>query len=105
MPGSSIVGINGDAIYSSYLPQWALPQQQGGVDDGKAGRLRLQGYLDSPVPTPATRAARDTLRDKALKAGVQLNADAVMDQAAFDFEFTYQDDQPTSYTEATAEEA
>ncbi|WP_145012441.1 hypothetical protein [Kocuria salsicia] len=105
MPGSSIVGINGDAIYSSYLPQWALPQEQGGVDDGKAGRLRLQGYLDAPVPTPTTRAARDTLRDKALKAGAQLNADAVMDQAAFDFEFTYQDDQPTSYTETTAEEA
>ena len=61
--------------------------------------------MTAPRSSPATRAARDTLRDKALKAGVQLNADAVMDQAAFDFEFTYQDDQPTSYTEATAEEA
>ena len=97
LPGSSIVGINGDAVYTSHLPQWALPIEDGGADDGKAGRLRLQGYLPGPVPTPITRAQRDKLRDQAARAGAGISPEALMDQASFDFEFQYQNDDPDVY--------
>lgn len=97
MPGSSIIGINGDAIYSSHLPQWALPTDQGGADDGKPGRLRLQGHLPDQVKTPVTRDQRDKLRDQALARGADVSSADLIDQATFDFEFEYQDDRPDRF--------
>lgn len=99
LPGGSILGINGDAIYTSQLPTWALPTEQGGADDGRAGRLRLQGHLRGPVTTPATRSERDKLRDKANKAGADIDPELLMDTAAFGFEFTYQEDEAARYSE------
>lgn len=89
MPGQSIIGINGDAIYSTYLPQWALPVEHGGADDGKAGRLRVQGFLNQQVKTPETRTARDRLRDRAQKSE--------FDFAEFTNEFMPIDDNPANY--------
>lgn len=96
IPGEHIIGIHGDAIYTSQLPVWALPVGDGGADDGKAGRLRLQGYLPGPHPVPVTRAERDALRDKALDHGTA-TPDQIVDQAAFIFEWDSPDDTPTSY--------
>lgn len=99
LPGNSILGINGDAVYTSHLPQWALPVEQGGADDGKAGRLRLQGYLSGPIRTPITRTERDKLRDQASRSGANVNPELLVDQAAFDFEFAYQNDDASAYSE------
>ncbi|WP_181032613.1 MULTISPECIES: hypothetical protein [unclassified Arthrobacter] len=99
LPANSILGINGDAVYTSHLPRWSLPTDQGGADDGKAGRLRLQGYLPGPIKTPVTRSERDKLRDQANKAGVNVTPELLMDQATFDFEFTYQNDDAAAYAE------
>lgn len=66
---STLIGINGDAIYTSELPTWALPTEHGGGDDGKVGKLRLEGVVASTVMTPDSLAARDRLRDRAKKAG------------------------------------
>lgn len=99
LPANSILGINGDAVYTSRLPRWALPTDQGGADDGKAGRLRLQGYLPGPIKTPVTRSDRDKLRDLALRAGADVSKKMLVDQATFDFEFTYQNDDPSAYSE------
>lgn len=67
---ATLIGINGDALYTSYVPTWALPVDQGGGDDGKQGRLRLQGYLPGPLTTPATAEVRNRLRKRAEAAGV-----------------------------------
>lgn len=96
MPGNTIIGINGDAIYSSELPRWALPVEHGGADDGKAGRIRVQGYIDTPVKTPETRVARDRLRAKAQKSE--------FDAAQFTDEFLPIDDLGTSYEIGNEEE-
>ena len=61
-------------------PQWSLPVERGGGDDGKIGRMRLQGWLDGPIKTPLTEADRNTLRQKAAARGV--------DGAFSDHEFT-----------------
>lgn len=66
---SQLLGINGDAIYTTTVPRWALPVEQGGFDNGKAGRLRVQGYLPGPLPVPTTRAARDVLMHRAEVSG------------------------------------
>lgn len=96
MPGNTIIGINGDAIYSSELPRWALPVEHGGADDGKAGRIRVQGYIDTPVKTPETRVARDRLRAKAQKSE--------FDAAQFTDEFLPIDDLGTNYEIGNEEE-
>lgn len=83
VPANTLLGINGDAIYTSFVPEWAKPTQYGGGDDGRMGRLRLQGVLDN-VKTPITRDERDKLRVKAVKAGT--------DSAFFDAEFTTPED-------------
>ena len=70
VPAHTLLGINGDAIYTSEVPRWALPVEHGGADDGKTGRLRLQGYIEGPVKTPATRDERDRLREKAVRQGI-----------------------------------
>jgi len=100
LPGDSIIGINGDAIYTTATPPtWALPADQGGADDGKAGRLRLQGHLDGPLKVPTTRAERDKLREKAQQAGTELSPEDFVDQAAFRFEFDQITDNPDDYQE------
>lgn len=67
---TTLLGINGDAIYTTELPRWALPVDSGGADDGKTGRLRLQGYLDQNVKTPVTLDARNKLRARAERKGI-----------------------------------
>lgn len=70
MDPSTLLGINGDAIYSTQVPTWALPVTAGGGDDGKVGRLRLKGVLEGKIPTPTTLEARNVLRAKAEAKGV-----------------------------------
>lgn len=67
LPAEAIIGIQGDAIYvhSSTVPQWCLPTVQGGLDDGKPGRLRVKGIVrDCPRPESMAQARRwiDTTR-------------------------------------------
>ncbi|MGF0118795.1 hypothetical protein ACQFYA_21080 [Promicromonospora sp. Marseille-Q5078] len=70
MDPATLIGINGDAIYSSVVPNWAQPvDQPDGGDDGRVGRLRLKGVLHD-VPTPLDLHARNELRAKAEAAGV-----------------------------------
>lgn len=71
IPPDAIIGINGDALYTTYVPHWALPVDQGGGDDGKTGRMRLQGYLPGPLPTPTSSEARNRLRKRAEAAGTE----------------------------------
>lgn len=98
LPGSSIIGINGDAIYTTEMPSWAIPTAHGGTDDGKAGRLRLQGFIDGPLVTPSARSQRDKLRDRAMKEAAQSIAyEDLMDQVAFESEFAVVDDSAESY--------
>ena len=63
-PGQ-LIGVNGDALYLTAVPQAALPTEQGGGDDGKVGRLRVKGWIGEPMPVPATTEARNTLRGRA----------------------------------------
>jgi hypothetical protein len=65
----TLIGINGDAIYTSTLPTWSLPVERGGADDGKTGRMRLQGFIPEPVALPDTLSKRDALRKKAESLG------------------------------------
>jgi hypothetical protein len=67
---TTLIGLNGDAIYTTSLPDWALPTSHGGGDDGKTSRLRLKGYIRGSFTTPATRAQRDSLRTRSEKAGL-----------------------------------
>lgn len=67
---TTLLGINGDAIYTTTLPRWALPTAAGGGDDGEVGRMRLQGALSGPLATPASTGERNRLRAKAEQAGV-----------------------------------
>lgn len=66
----TLLGINGDAIYTTEIPRWALPVENGGGDDGRTGRLRMQGFLEGPLPTPTTLEERDKLRLKSQRAGL-----------------------------------
>ncbi|MBO1270003.1 hypothetical protein J1902_18945, partial [Arthrobacter sp. PO-11] len=68
VPGNTLLGINGDAIYTTFVPGWAKPARYGGGDDGRIGRLRLQGVLEN-VKTPLSREDRDRLRVRAVRAG------------------------------------
>lgn len=65
----TLLGIEGDAIYTSAAPPWALPVEHGGGDDGKEGRIRLQGFLQGEMKTPVTKDQRDVLKKKADAAG------------------------------------
>lgn len=94
LPGHSIIGINGDAIYSTEVPTWALPIEQGGADDGKTGRLRLQGHLTGGQPAPATRAERDKLKERAVSNGTEVEPE---DQTSFAFEWHTPADDAANY--------
>jgi hypothetical protein len=73
MAPGDIIGVFGDAVYSTDIPWWSLPSggagAQPGGDDGRAGRLRLKGILED-VPVPVTIAARNELREQAEIAGL-----------------------------------
>lgn len=69
MPPSTLIGIQGDALFTTSLPSWSLPVANGGGDDGKTGRLRLQGYLNGSYTIPETRRQRAALQSRAEKAG------------------------------------
>lgn len=100
LPGETIIGINGDAIYTTATPPaWCLPEDQGGADDGKAGRLRLQGHLLGPLRPPKTRAERDKLREKAQQAGTDFSPEDLVDQATFNLEFDTTIDSADAYQE------
>lgn len=77
VPGHTLIGVRGDAIYTTELPTWSLPVEHGGADDGAIGRMRLQGFLEGPMKTPAGEAERNTLRAKAAKQGVEVAFDSV----------------------------
>lgn len=66
----TLLGINGDAIYTTEIPRWALPTENGGGDDGKTGRLRMQGFLAGPLKTPVGLDERDRLRARSQRAGL-----------------------------------
>lgn len=91
LPRSSIIGINGDAVYTTEMPEWALPTDRGGADDGKPGRLRLQGYLPGPVKTPRTTEERNQLRLRAQKQGADIGVGDTVDQATLPLEFDHND--------------
>ncbi|MCT1812775.1 hypothetical protein M3B61_11540, partial [Micrococcus luteus] len=42
----------------------------GGGDDGRVGRMRLQGFVPGPLKIPEDEAARNRLRAKAARLGV-----------------------------------
>lgn len=69
VPADSLIGVNGDAVYTTEIPRWALPARFGGGDDGRIGRLRIKGILDTPHTTPVLLARRDALRTQSEKAG------------------------------------
>lgn len=71
----TLIGVQGDALYTTSLPEWSLPTERGGLDDGKPGRLRLKGFLDHPdAPVPTTVAARLRLARSAEAAGLSMIA-------------------------------
>lgn len=67
----TLLGVYGDALYTSVVPDWSLPTEYGGGDDGKVGRLRLQGIVKGRLTFPDTLDRRDKLRAKAAKNGPQ----------------------------------
>lgn len=68
---TTLLGINGDAIYTTDLPTWSLPTAAGGGDDGRVGRMRLQGLLEGSIATPTGTAERNKLRARAEQAGIE----------------------------------
>lgn len=73
---STLLGINGDALYLTAIPPAALPVAAGGGDDGREGRLRVKGWIPGPMTPPPTTEARNTLRAKAEALGVPESAAA-----------------------------
>lgn len=70
VPPETLIGINGDAIYTTALPPWALPEHAGGGDDGQPGRLRIQGGLPRPQNAPLDRDELNRLRIRAEREGI-----------------------------------
>lgn len=64
MPADTICGVYGDAIHTTAIPSWARSVDDGGLDDGKPGRLRVKGGVAGPFPTPATTSKRYKLLGK-----------------------------------------
>jgi hypothetical protein len=69
VPPHTLIGVNGDALYTTELPAWSKPVERGGGDDGKTGRLRLKSFIRGSFMTPTSIEARDALRARADKAG------------------------------------
>ena len=66
---SELIGIQGDAIYTTRIQPWTLPESRGGADDGANGRIRIKGYLPGPLPAPQTVDVRQQLSNQAEIAG------------------------------------
>ena len=69
LPGSSIIGVQGDAVYTTMIPAWSIPTVRGGGDDGKTGRLRIKGTISGTIATPITIQDRDRLKARTEQAG------------------------------------
>lgn len=63
-PGQ-LIGIQGDAIYTTDVVPWTLPAEFGGIDDGRNGKLRIKGVLPGPLATPHTLQERQDLSNLA----------------------------------------
>lgn len=66
---AQLIGIQGDAIYTTEIQPWTLPEASGGADDGANGRIRLKGYLPGPITPPPTIDVRQELSNQAEEAG------------------------------------
>ena len=64
-----LIGIQGDAIYTTQPQPWTFPIANGGIDDGANGRLRIKGYLAGPIPAPMSIDARQQLSNQAEENG------------------------------------
>lgn len=71
VPPHELIGIQGDAIYTSTIQDWTLPVPIGGGDDGRTGRIRLKGYLPGPLPAPVDVMTRQRLSREAETNGWQ----------------------------------
>ena len=71
---AQLIGVNGDALYLTAVPQACLPTERGGGDDGKVGRLRVKGWIGEPMPAPPTTEARNVLRGRAEAYGLPADA-------------------------------
>lgn len=69
LPGPSIIGVQGDAVYTTMIPAWSIPTVRGGGDDGKTGRLRIKGTISGAIATPVTIQDRDRLKARTEQAG------------------------------------
>ena len=69
---ATLIGINGDAIYLTTVPQACLPSARGGGDDGGVGKLRVKGWIGGPMTAPPTTDSRNTLRVRAEAVGPPL---------------------------------
>lgn len=66
---SRLIGIQGDAIYTTIPEPFTFPVDAGGIDDGENGRIRLKGYLPGPLDAPLTINERHDLSRQAEDAG------------------------------------
>lgn len=64
-----LIGIQGDAIYTTHPQPWTYPTHLGGLDDGSNGRIRIKGYLPGPLSTPASITERHDLSKQAEQHG------------------------------------
>lgn len=71
VPGDTLLGVQGDAIYTTQTPRWALPTTHGGGDDGRYGRLRLKSSITGSFLTPETLHQREALRHRADRVGIR----------------------------------
>lgn len=77
VPPEALIGMQTDALYATYVPEWALPftvsddGTEFGGDDGSDGRLRVKGYVTGPMPAPATRTERGDLSLQAETNGLK----------------------------------
>jgi len=62
---AKLIGIQGDAIYTTEPETWTYPEARGGIDDGANGRIRIKGYLPGPLPAPLTLEERQELSRQA----------------------------------------
>lgn len=68
----TVIAVQGDAVYTTDVPLWSLPESLGGGDDGRTGRLRLKGVLEgTAMRTPRTFKQRVDLGKKAERAGLE----------------------------------
>lgn len=57
---TELLGIRGDAVYTTYAPGWP--------DDGRVGRLRSKGSLAGPIKAPTSWTGLNKLRARAERA-------------------------------------